>query len=127
MSNSSSVNEQREADHGTTKSYVMGFGLSLLFTLSAYLIVTKQLVSGLGLIAIIIGLAAMQLLAQLVFFLHLGKESRPRWNVTVFLFMVVVLVILVIGTLWIMSNLNYHVMSPNDANTYILEEEGIQK
>lgn len=47
---------------------------------------------------------------QLFFFLHLGQESKPYWNSQLFLFMLTILVILVIGSLWIMHNLSYNVM-----------------
>jgi len=46
----------------------------------------------------------------LIFFLHLGIESKPRWNLLVFYFMVVVLAILLYGSFWIMSNLDYRMM-----------------
>ena len=45
----------------------------------------------------------------------------------IFLSTVLVVGILVIGSLWIMSNLNYnmgHDMSPQETTDYILEEEG---
>ena len=54
--------------------------------------------------------AVMQLLIQLIFFLHLNSESKPRWNLTVFLFIILIVGILVIGTLWIMYNLDYNMM-----------------
>ncbi len=97
---------------GTLRSYLTGFGLSIVCTVIAYLLVVKHLLSGTLLASAIFGLGIAQALVQLLFFLHLGKESKPRWNMVVFLFMVLILAIIVLGSLWIMNNLNDRVM-PN--------------
>lgn len=110
---------------GTTVTYVAGFLGSLLLTLLAYMLVVNHALHGAELIAAIVATAIVQLLVQLRFFLHLGKESKPRWNLTAFLFMLMVLVILVFGSLWIMNNLNYHTMTPEQTKSHIEHEEGI--
>lgn len=117
--------------HGSFKSYAAGFVLSIFSTMMAYLLVVDHLFTGdpmlsrTGVIAAVVGLGVFQLLVQLVFFLHLGRESKPRWNLIVFLFMLLVLVIIVFGSLWIMKNLNYHMTSPQDTETYIIQDEGV--
>lgn len=111
---------------GASRPYITGFVLSLLLTIAAYLMVTNHTLNGRVLVGAVISLAIIQLLVQLLFFLHLGRESRPRWNLLVFTFMLGVLMILVFGSLWIMQNLNYHVI-PQDTNTHILKDEGIYK
>lgn len=103
--------------------YVIGFSVCLLLTAAAYVAVTQHLFGG-ALIPIIVGLASVQVLVQLVFFLHLGEETKPRWKLVVFIFMLMVLAILVCGSLWIMQNLNYH-MSSDDTNTYLIKDEGV--
>lgn len=109
---------------GTFKTYIVGFGLSLILTLVAFGAVSRNLMNRTGLLVLIFSLAIIQLIVQLVFFLHLGRESRPRWNLIVFQFMLLVLLILVFGSLWIMSNVNYHA-TPKDIDSYVQEEEGI--
>ncbi|HSW98436.1 MAG TPA: cytochrome o ubiquinol oxidase subunit IV [Candidatus Saccharimonadales bacterium] len=104
-----------DTSHGSFKSYTVGFGLSVLVTLGAYLAVTQHVLGRTGLIAVIFALAVVQLVVQLLFFLHLGREGKPRLNLMSFLFMLLVLVIVVAGSLWIMNNLNYH-MTPQDLN-----------
>jgi cytochrome o ubiquinol oxidase subunit IV len=99
------------ANHGTLRSYVMGFVLSIALTIIPYAIVSGYAFSRGVIVAAIVGLGVAQLLVQLVFFLHLGRESKPRWNLIVFFFMLLVVVIILGGTLWIMSNLNYNTMS----------------
>lgn len=106
-------------------SYSLGFVLSVILTLAAYYLVVNQVSSGWGLAYAIIGLALVQLLVQLVCFLHLGRESEPRWNLLVFDFTLVVVVILVIGSIWIMNNLHYN-MTPQEAEQELLRDELIR-
>lgn len=118
---------------GSFISYTTGYIVSVWLTLGAYLAVRYQMLSlntlftHTWLVALLVGLALAQFGVQLVFFLHLGKESRPRWNSIVFSFMAMVVVIIVFGSLWIMANLDYHTMSPGDLNRHIMHEEGISK
>jgi len=111
----------------TTKSYVVGFVLSTLLTLLASFVAVGRVFSGWVLIAAIIGLALVQLSVQLIFFLHISQESKPRWNLAIVLSTISIILVIVGGSLWIMNNLNYHNMSPSDTNNYILKDEGINK
>ena len=40
----------------------------------------------------------------------MGQEAKPRWETLIFCFMVLILLIIVIGSLWIMNDLNERVM-----------------
>lgn len=103
-------------------NYISGFVLSILLTIGAYIAVTQHTFMGGVLIAVIIGLAILQVLVQLFFFLHLGQETRPRWKLAVLIFMLITLGILVFGSLWIMQNLNYHMLSPERTNIYMIDQ-----
>ena len=122
-----SDNQQRPTK-GSVWTYVTGFVLSLALTMTAYLAVKHHIATGHVfprdnvMVAILAALAVAKLFAQLVFFLHLNRESRPRWNLLVFLFMALVLVIIVGGSLWIMNNLNYNVTS-KQASQYLKDQE----
>ena len=109
-------------------SYLVGFCLSLVFTLNAYIAVTqnesKQMTG--GLFALLIGFAVSQLIVQVFFFLHLGKESKPRWNGLAFITMIMVVLFIVLGSIWIMNNLNYNMMGEHAAET-IIEDEGLRR
>lgn len=105
------------------KNYTIGFVLSVALTVIAYLAVVNHWMVGWVLVATIITLAIIQLMIQLVFFLHLGSEEKPRWNLLTFLFMMMVLLIIVVGSLWIMNNLNYNMMmSPEEMDEYMMEQ-----
>ena len=108
-------------------SYISGFLLSLIFTLIPYIIVTKHLFEISALITATIVFAVAQLFVQLYFFLHLGHESKPRWNLMAFLFTVVTVVTIVLGSLWIMNNLNYNMSKSQNIDSYIQDQENIHK
>ena len=71
-------------------------------------------------------LALLQFTVQMIYFLHLGHESRPRWKLGVFGMMLVVVLIIVFGSLWIMNSLNYRMhTNPNQINKYLRSQDGL--
>ncbi len=105
------------------KSYLLGFILSISLTLAAYFMVANSLLSGKVLLITILLLAVIQLWVQLIMFLHIGHESGPRWKLISFISTASVLLIVIIGSLVIMNNLNYHMPSDQE----IIEDEGIHQ
>jgi cytochrome o ubiquinol oxidase operon protein cyoD len=91
-------------------SLTAGVILSLLCILAAWFAVTEHLMTGWGLIVFVGGFGSLQMLLQVFLFLHLGIEQHPRWNMMMFFFMVIVLLIVISGSMWIMYNLDYHMM-----------------
>ena len=105
------------------KSYIVGFVCAILLTCIAYFLVVDRVLSGTLLVWALMGLALVQVLVQLVFFLHFGQGKEAKWNNAAFYFMLIVLVILVIGSLWIMQNLNYNMMmTPEQMDEYMLKQ-----
>ena len=119
------VDTQHEVGQGSLLSYSTGFIASIILTLAAYQLVVNNVLAGWALILTILGLATVQLVVQLFFFLHLGREAKPRWNFLVFGVMVIIVVIIAGGSLWIMKNLNYRTMTPAETNTYLRNHEGL--
>jgi cytochrome o ubiquinol oxidase operon protein cyoD len=125
-SQTKAIVSKHETDHGSVRAYVGGFVASICLTLTAYLLVTHRASSNAPLIAAIVVLAFSQFLVQLIFFLHLGKETKPRWKLVVFVFMIVVVSILVGGSLWIMNNLNYNMrMTVPQQEEYMNNQDGL--
>ena len=118
------VVEHRNAD-ARYISYVVGFVLSILTTLAAYFVVVNHLWPMEIRVYIILGIAVLQLVVQSVFFLHIGRGSH--WKLVTYLFAILVVLIVVVGTLWIMHNLDYNMMhmSPDQMVQYMKENEGI--
>ncbi|HAB98272.1 MAG TPA: cytochrome o ubiquinol oxidase subunit IV [Parachlamydiales bacterium] len=100
----------QSVEYGTARSYALGFFLSALLVLAAYFVTSERLLSGLALGLVVSALGLAQAILQLVLFLNLFREAKPRWNILVFFFMVLVVLILVLGSLWIMNHLNYNMM-----------------
>lgn len=114
-----------------SRSYFIGFGLSIVLTLAAFLVTKQQvdsegrLLPELAMMVALVVLAISQLVVQLLYFFHLGKEAKPRLNLVSFLFMLMVVGIVGFGSIWIMYNLNYN-MHGKEVETYIQNEENIK-
>lgn len=104
------LNDGTGASHGTFKSYFIGFVLSIILTIIPYYLVVNHVLMPDMLYVLVLVLAVGQLIIQVVFFLHLSVESKPRWNLIAFIFTLLVVCILVIGSIWIMHNLNVNMM-----------------
>ncbi len=102
--------------NGSIRTYTIGFLISVGLTLLSFLVAPY-----LGSFAVpcIVASALAQLVVQLVFFLHLGRDQDAGWSVGVFSFALVIIGILVIGTLWIMNNLAHlHIHTPVGPELY---------
>lgn len=91
----------------------VGFILSLILTLIAYLIMTNQ--EGLYFhaktaVVIILVLAFLQSLVQLVFFIDVWNEKGTFWNLGIFISTISIIFIVVFFSIWIMNHLNYNMM-----------------
>lgn len=111
-------------------SYAIGFISSVILTVTAYaLVVNENIVRTwtAPLIAIVISvLASVQLVVQLLFFMHISEDDRPRWKLMTFIFCFVILGIIVGGSLWIMFDLNDRMMmSPTDMIKYMNKQTGL--
>jgi cytochrome o ubiquinol oxidase operon protein cyoD len=106
-------------------SYVIGFALSLVTTLVAYFLVVNHVLPMQALVYTVLGIAVIQLIVQVIFFLHIGQGSR--WKIVSFVFTIMVVGVVVVGSIWIMHNLNYNMMdmSPDEQQQYMSEHEGI--
>lgn len=110
MSQDLSLKETQKEWHGSLRSYLIGFLLSLFLTGSSFLLVLSQALSQQFLLYALGALAFVQAICQLIFFLHLGQEAKPQWETLIFYFMVLVLLIIVLGSLWIMHDLHMRTM-----------------
>ncbi|HVX23990.1 MAG TPA: cytochrome o ubiquinol oxidase subunit IV [Candidatus Saccharimonadales bacterium] len=107
----------------TRRSYTTGFVLSIVLTLIAYVAVVNRQFSRLTLIYGLISLAVIQFLVQLFYFLHIGHEPRPRWKRLLLVLMIGVVLLVVLGSIWIMYNLNYR-MTPSQVRQYLHSQDG---
>lgn len=121
--------EAQQKEPGSLVSYFIGFLLSIFLTMAAYIPVSRHVNSGhtdythKSVAIFIVSLAVVQLFVQLFFFLHLGREQKPRWRSFSALLAIFFVFIIVIGSIWIMDNLNYR-MTPQQMNNYLKNQDG---
>jgi len=92
-----------EGGHGSLKSYVIGFLLSIVLTIIPLVVVMNDMMSKNGTIVLILILAVLQFVVQLWFFMHLKEGENAKWNIAALLFAVLILVVVVAGSIWIMT------------------------
>lgn len=112
-----------ESTTGLLGTYVVGFTLSIGLTLLAYFAVTHEWFKHSSVVLALLMLAIMQFVVQLFFFLHVGHETRPRWKLLMLFLAIVFVLILVLGSIWIMYNLDYR-MTPKQAEQYLQKQDG---
>ena len=96
------------------RSYIIGFVLSVALTLAAFWLVTQDFSQNVLLVGLVT-LAVAQLWVQLICFLHLGDEKKPRWHAITLFFAAFIVVVLVGGSIWIMYHLDHNMM-PEDTS-----------
>jgi cytochrome o ubiquinol oxidase operon protein cyoD len=101
------------SSHGSIKSYTIGLALSVLLTLASFGVVMTGVVPHHLRLPAIVVLCVVQLLVQLVYFLHLGTRKDQRENTAVFICTGLIIVIVVAGSLWVMHNANVNMMPTN--------------
>lgn len=106
--------------------YVIGGLVALALTSIAFWLISEGAVGGLAAAVVILLMACVQVIVQLYFFLHLADDRRPSWRQYSLVFTVLILLIIVVGSLWIMWNLNYNMgMTPEQMNEYMIEQNKV--
>ena len=98
------------ASHGNLKQYTVGFILSVALTIIPFgMVMSGGFERGI-LVTVIAITAVAQVLVQLMFFLHMNSSSEQRWNVIAFIYTILTIAILLVGSVWIMNYLHYNMM-----------------
>jgi len=106
---SHSANEHG-ASHGSVKSYMIGFVLSIILTCIPFWMVMDGGASHGTILGVVLVCAVVQVLVHLAYFLHLNTSSDEGWNMVAIVFAAIIILIVVVGSIWIMWNLNYNMM-----------------
>jgi cytochrome o ubiquinol oxidase operon protein cyoD len=108
------------------RTYVLGFLFSLILTLTAYTVSVYHIVPKTVLIPMLLVLACLQFMTQVLGFLHVSGAPASRDRLIALLYCTVLALVLVVGSMWIMMNLQSRMMT--DAGTqerYMMKERGI--
>lgn len=101
--------------HGTLKSYLIGFGLSVVLTaIPFWLVMTGALGDQQATALAIMAFAAAQIVVHMVFFLHMNGRSEGGWTMLALIFTLIIVVITLSGSLWVMYHLNTNMMPMPD-------------
>ncbi len=119
----SDVRDASGAAHGTLTSYSVGFILSVILTAASFAaVMVPGLVPHDAIVPVIMALAVVQMFVHLYFFLHLNFSSDQRWNVTAFAFAALTVLVVVIGSLWIMYNINSNMVLQSRGAPHAMQE-----
>mgnify|MGYP000172629034 CR=1 FL=1 len=98
------------ASHGSVKSYMTGFVLSLILTAIPFWMVMDGSASHAMVLGTVVGMAVVQIFVHLIYFLHMNSRSEGGWTLLALMFTLILVVITLAGSLWVMHNLNTHMM-----------------
>jgi cytochrome o ubiquinol oxidase operon protein cyoD len=97
--------------HGSAKSYLVGFLLSVVLTaIPFWLVMANPLANPGWTAALVIIFAIAQILVHTVCFLHVNTQAEGGWTLIAYVFTGVIVFITIIGSLWIMYHLNTNMM-----------------
>lgn len=100
-----------EGSHGSVKSYMIGFVLSIILTAIPFgLVMFPSLPKNLT-VLVVVAMAMIQVVVHLVYFLHMDRSKGQRNNVSTFLFTVMVIALLVGLSLWIMFSIHAEMLA----------------
>jgi cytochrome o ubiquinol oxidase operon protein cyoD len=98
-------------DHGSLRSYATGFVLAVILTAIPFWLVMGKVFDKSSTAAfVLLGLAAVQIVVHMVYFLHMNAKSEGGWNMLALIFTVMLVVIMLAGSIWVMYHLNHNMM-----------------
>ncbi len=99
------------ADHGSRRTYLVGFALSAVLTaIPFWLVMTGVLADAQSTALAIVALAFVQIVVHTLCFLHVNTRAEGGWTLMALVFTIVIVAIVVSGSLWIMYHLNSNMM-----------------
>ncbi len=109
------MSDHAKGGHGTFKSYLVGFGLSVVLTLVPFGIVLGDVMDSTAwAVAIIFTLGATQMLVHIHYFLHVTLKAEQGWQAMSLGLTVLLLVIVLAGSIWVMFNLDANMMPAHE-------------
>ena len=96
--------------HGTKRSYLIGFILSVALTAIPFWLVMTGVLTPAATAITVIAMAVVQILVHTICFLHINTRAEGGWTLIAYVFTAVLLVIMIAGSVWIMYHLNTNMM-----------------
>lgn len=106
-------------DHGSLKSYTIGFILSVILTAIPFWLVMGDVFRSSSTTAfVILGFAAVQIVVHMIYFLHMNTRAEGGWSLLALLFTIMLVVIVLVGSIWVMYHLNHNMMPSMGGQTH---------
>ncbi|MDY0975570.1 cytochrome o ubiquinol oxidase subunit IV [Massilia sp. CFBP9012] len=96
--------------HYSQKDYLIGFVLAAVLTIIPFWLVMGNVLAPETTKWVILLFAGVQLIVQMVYFLHLSSKSEGGWNMMAAILTIVILVIVLAGSIWVMHHMNTNMM-----------------
>ncbi|MEI9930175.1 MAG: cytochrome o ubiquinol oxidase subunit IV [Rhizomicrobium sp.] len=101
-------------------TYAIGLVLALGLTATSFLVARSDLLWGPGIPVGLAVLAIAQMGVHLVFFLHITTGPDNSNNILALAFGIIIVFLVIVGSLWIMANLNHNMMpTPQMTNMHM--------
>ena len=97
-------------NHGSFKSYMTGFVLSVILTAIPFGLVMTGALPTQATALIVMGAAMVQIVVHMIYFLHMNTKSEGGWTMMALIFTIIVVAIALTGSLWVMYHLNVNMM-----------------
>ncbi|WP_122560102.1 cytochrome o ubiquinol oxidase subunit IV [Pseudomonas viridiflava] len=111
MYTQSPVRSSAGTSHGSSRSYMVGFILSVVLTLIPFLLAMYPALPRMTTLWLVVLTGLIQIVVHLKFFLHLDTAAEQRWNMRALIFSLIIIVLLVGLTLWIMFSIHHNMLA----------------
>ena len=98
-------------NHGSFRSYMIGFVLSVILTaIPFWLVMGDVLPNKNATTLIILAFGAVQIVVHMIYFLHMNTRSEGGWTFIALVFTVTLVVVTLVGSIWVMYHLDTNMM-----------------
>lgn len=105
----------KQVHHGSLRSYLIGFALSVILTVIPFWLVMNDVIANPNSsIPIIFALGAAQMLVHLHYFMHVNVDVEAGWQMMAGVLTVILIVIIMAGSLWIIGHLETNMMPEHE-------------
>lgn len=101
------MSDHKSSGHGTVSRYIVGFVLAAILTVIPF----WMAMTGTPNLKVLVVFAIAQIIVHVVCFLHIDASRPQRWNLMTFIFGIATILIIVVGSVWVMENSMQNMMS----------------
>ena len=101
-------------NHGSFKSYMIGFVLSVILTAIPFALVMTGVLPTQATALTVMGFAVVQIVVHMIYFLHMNTRVEGGWSFMAMMLTIVLVVIVLSGSMWVMFHLNANMMPHAD-------------